>query len=168
MSLPNTATLALNLGLSFKFLHSTKSGRTFLASNYFCVAQDSDWGRDTNSERLLINDSLLSSIWHFFSDYYCSDLTPLGNSIVKISGNTLGGRPQIRTKCCMLYPTLLPAAAHLRCRLLARSGQLYFLSLTDCLAESPATLEYPHFLAVTKIWWWLENKTTILLKLLAR
>lgn len=104
--------------------------------------QNSDWGREINSARSLIDDTLLSSIWHFYSDSFCSDLTLQGKSIVKISGKILSERPQIRTDCYMLYPTLLPAAPFLRCRSLARSGQAHFWSLANCLAKSSATLEW--------------------------
>lgn len=55
--------------------HIQRSQWTFSASNYFREVQNSDRGRDINSARSLINDTLLSSIWHFYWDSFCSHLT---------------------------------------------------------------------------------------------
>lgn len=95
--------------------HIQQSQWTSLASNYFWEVQNSDTGRDINSARSLINDILLSSIWHLYSDSFL--LRPHSAREVDCWNfcRCISETPQVRTDvlcsppCCSIFKMQITA-----------------------------------------------------------
>ena len=157
----------LILGSSSEFLCSIKSQWTFSASKIFLK-----YKIQTETEIYILQDCLqMMPCYHVsaFSLQTLSAQTSLyqGSLLLRLLA-ILSERPDVSTECSMLYPTLPPAAAFLRCRSLPGSGQVHFLSLANCLAESPATLEWQFSVHSKDLPVTGKQNTAILLNLLPR